>query len=191
MKIFGFCILLFCICFSCKTKKKVEVDNSNYFPVLAFMQGQVKKIDTSLYSITKIVTVDGVTDSTPIPRDSVRSLAREFLDLPDLRSEKGKDYTEVHDYDTTTSLGSWIYTSEETDVPKMQVFFVKSGLNFDDVVTTVYIEKENEKGGRVVLKRLLWDIQEHYFQVKTITSKKNNPDRIEVLRVSWQDFQSN
>jgi len=184
---------MFIICFSCKSrKKKEEVDNSNYFPVLSFLQGQVKKVDTSLFSIIKIETVNGVSDSTPISRDSVRMLAKEFLDIPNLRSEKGKEYKELNDFDSTQQMVSMTYTSDEDiEVPKQQVFIIKSGINFDDVVKTIYIEKVRSQGDNIVEKRLIWDAVEHYFQVRTITSNKNSPDKIQDLRVVWQDFQSN
>jgi hypothetical protein len=190
MRSIGFCCLILIISIGCKHKKKEPVDNSNYFPVRAFLNSQVSKLDTSLFSITRIITANGVSDSTPIPRDSVRGLAREFLDIPDLRSEDGKDYTEIIDYDTAMQAGSWSYVNMESDIPKMQVFFVKSGLNYTDAVTTVYVEKEISKGDSLVQKRLLWDVLEHYFQVRTITSKKNTSDKIRDVRVIWQDFQS-
>ena len=191
MKFFGLYILVICISIGCKNKKKEPADNSNYFPVLSFLQSEVKKIDTSLFSITKVVTVNDVSDSTPIPREQVRGLAQEFLNIPDLRSEEGKWYNEIHVTDDNANTGSWTYNNEENDVRKIQVFFVKTGLNFENTVTTVYIEKEQEKGDSLVQKRLLWDSVDDYFQVRTITSKKNSPDKIENLRVVWQDFQSN
>jgi hypothetical protein len=191
MRFFGFCFLALCICLGCKNKKKEKVDNSNYFPVLSFLQSEVKKIDTSLFSIIKVVTQNGVSDTTPLPRDSVRGLAGEFLSIPDLRSEKGKSYKEVTAYDTTTQLVSMTYSSEEGDVPKQQVFIVKSGLNFDDIVKTIYIEKEISNGDGLVQKRLIWDPVEHYFQIRTITPQKNGAEKVSDLKVIWEDFQSN
>jgi hypothetical protein len=191
MRSIGFWVLLLTIFIGCKNKKKEEVDNSNYWPIRSYLQGQVKMLDSTMFSITKIVTENGVSDSMPLPRDSVRGLAKEFLNIPDLRSEEGKSYTEVNDYDTTTTMGSWTYSSEKSEVPKMQVFFVKSASNFNDLITTIYIEKEIAKGDSLVLKRLLWDVVEHYFQERTIVSKKNSPDKIRDVRVTWQDFASN
>jgi hypothetical protein len=191
MRFFCFCLFALFACAGCKHKKKEKVDNSNYFPVLSFLQSEVKKIDTSLFSITKVVTQNGVSDTTPLLRDSVRGLAADFLGIPDLRSEKGKSYNEVTAYDTTTQLVSMTYSSEESDVPKQQVFIVKSGMNFDDIVKTIYIEKEISKGDSLVQKRLIWDPVEHYFQVRTITSRKNSPEKVRDLKVIWEDFQSN
>ena len=71
--------------FACKSKK--EEVKETFFPVLSFIKSQVAHVDTSLYPIIKLTFIDSTrTDTEYIKREDFRSLAKDFLELPDLTS---------------------------------------------------------------------------------------------------------
>src|SRR6478609_10770180 len=106
---------------SCKHKKKVVNPNSDgaFFPVVSFIRGQVKDIDTSLYRIIKIETNDNRTDTQFIKREDFKSYAKDFTEMPDISSDKLKDdYQETKTFDDV--LKSFILTYS-TDVKDNEI----------------------------------------------------------------------
>ena len=85
---------------SCKHKK--EEESKNFISVLSLIKKQVAHVDSSLYSIMKVVYTDSLNiDTSYIPREQFAEVAKEFLDIPDLSDKKvAKRYKEepaVHD----------------------------------------------------------------------------------------------
>ncbi len=191
MKIFLYCLLVTCLCIGCNKKKKDKVDTSAYFPVLSYLQSQVKGIDTSLYNITKIESSGERSDTTIIRREEVRGLAKDFLDIPDITKPKiGSDYKESNIYDSLLGMAVLSYTSENEDleVTKQDVTIIPS-FGGNDVVKTIYIEKNKSNDDSTVEKKLIWEVNK-YFYIRTITQKKNGPEIIQDLKVLWQNFLS-
>ena len=94
MKKYVFPLLLLCclLIIRCKQKNKSDENKESFFPVLSFIKSQVAQIDTSLYSIKKIVLIDSThSDTVFVPREEFKNLAKDFLDLPDLTEKKFKD----------------------------------------------------------------------------------------------------
>src|SRR5215217_8333358 len=102
MKRDGVFVLLLALFFTqCGTKKKEQTGaDAVPFPVVPYLQSQVRHVDTSLYSIVKIHKAHGATDTTYLRREDFKTAAQDFLSLPDISSEKlrGK-YTETKLYD--------------------------------------------------------------------------------------------
>src|ERR1700741_1812958 len=88
---------------ACKQKKKEKPAEDRFFPVLSFVKSQVAHIDTSLYSIRRLVYVDSTrTDTQFVKREQFRELASDFLGLPDLSDSKFEDrYIEKRSFATT------------------------------------------------------------------------------------------
>ena len=106
---------LFPVLFSCKSKKDQE--DKNLVSVVSLIQGQVKMVDTSLYRITMIQKVDSTADTTIISREDFRKIAKDFLTLPDISSEKMKEYyDESNSYDKDMELALFTYTAKDPDV---------------------------------------------------------------------------
>jgi hypothetical protein len=84
---------------SCRNKNEVG-ENKSFFPVLSFIKSQVAEIDTSVYAIFKIVTVDSLSDTVYIKREEFRQYANDFLNMPDISTKKwNDDYLETKLYD--------------------------------------------------------------------------------------------
>ena len=66
---------------------KENQDKEPFFPVLSYLKSQVADIDTSLYSIRKLIFVDSVrTDTVYIHRENFKEEAKDFLSVPDISS---------------------------------------------------------------------------------------------------------
>ena len=68
----------------CNSENEEEDQNAQFFPVVSYLNSQVAHVDTSLYRIIKIVTVDGVSDTSYIPREQFRNEAKDFISIPDI-----------------------------------------------------------------------------------------------------------
>ena len=172
--------------FACKSKKDKEPEAGS-FPVLSFIQSQVKKVDTSLYSIIKITTVDGRSDTSYIRREDFRKEAADFLSLPDI-SEKGlkKKYSESQTYDQLLEKAVLLYTAKDPDleVQREQVL-IQPGNGEPDIVKTLIIDQTIEKADSTVQKNLIWEVDSH-FQVAISIQKPNLPERRELIKVIWK-----
>src|ERR1044071_495268 len=105
-------LLLFCLLIvSCKQKNQSDGNKETFFPLLSFIKSQVAQIDTSLYSIKKIISIDSIhSDTVFVPREEFRNLAKDFLDLPDLTEKKFKDrYIEEKLFDEQINRVSILY----------------------------------------------------------------------------------
>ena len=191
MKILTFSLLLL-FCFACGNKKKEKKDTSRFFPVLSYLQSQVRQLDTSMFRITKVETSGGRSDTAIIHRNEVRKYAQDFLNIPDIKNpEFGSDYRESNIYDSLLGLAVLSYLAEDEDleVTRQEVQIVPT-FGGNDKVKTIYIEKSLQDGKAVVEKKMVWEVGK-YFNVRTITQKKNEPEQIHDVKIIWQDFLSN
>ena len=160
--------------FSCKEKD----DREKFFPVLSFIQGQVADIDTSLYSIRKIVYVDSLrTDTFFIHREDFRKEAQEFLSIPDISAPKYRDrYTEDKRFDETMNRVMITYTPvkpEKEEIQRQEVIIKPDPVG--DKVTNFIINSVVNTKDSAVLKRLLWKVGES-FQVTIIKQLAGQPE---------------
>jgi hypothetical protein len=190
MKSLVYGLLVLVLVAGCKQKKKERKDTSQYLPVLSLLHDQFNKIDSSLAGFIKIERVGNRSDSLIISREEAKKYAREFLDIPDIRIPKyGSDYVETKLYDSLMGLAIWSYQAqnEDLEVSRQDVTVLPSFSN-NDAVKTFYIEKNMEKSGELIEKKMTWEVG-HYFQIKTITQKDDSPEKIHDLKIVWQDFE--
>ena len=95
----AFLLLAPFIIFACKTKNKEE--EKHYISVISLIKKQAAHIDTSLYSIIKVVSTDSLhSDTTYVPREEFIAAAKDFTDIPDLSDPKvAKRFKEENRYD--------------------------------------------------------------------------------------------
>jgi hypothetical protein len=186
--LFGFLLAFFCI--ACKSKKKnAAIDNSKFFPVVSFLQSQVKGMDTSLQSITKIEMVNGKADTTVIPREDFRNYAKDFLEIPDITQKKWKgDYTESTDYDESMERAVLIYTATDPELElRQQHVTILPTFGGNDEVKTIFLHKITNDDESTVEKKMYWEVN-NYFTITTITQKENAPEQVRKLQVFWRGF---
>jgi hypothetical protein len=182
--------LLFVLIFgSCGNKEKVE--KGSYFPVLSFIQGQVAHIDTSLYSIMKLNIIDSSrVDTIYIPREQVRSLAKDFLELPDLSEKKyEKRYKESKAYDETMNRLIIIYEPNDKEnevIQREELVVTPDFAGGDGTIRNVIVDYLLSSKDSSVQKRMLWQA-DRSFQVTTIKQLPGKPETISTTRITWNE----
>lgn len=169
------------------TNKVKENDTSGFFPILSYVKSQARQLDTSLFRITKIETVNGRSDSTIIHRNDVKKYTADFINIPDVTdSTDGIMYHETKNFDQQMGLVFMSYITKDPDarVIKQDITILPS-LGETDQVRTIYIEKIEDGGD--IEKKMLWDVGRH-FNIRTITHHENAADEVHDLKIVWQDF---
>ena len=179
-------LLLFSAFFSlgCKQKK------NDVFPALAFVKGQIAHVDTSLYSIIKLVPLtDSTYDTTYVKREQFNDLARDFLETPDISKKFGGKYTEERMMNNDLGLAVFISTTKDDDLEvRRQEVRIESGQEngTDDKIKSVYIERFKNYNDSSVIKRMTW-YADNKFQIVTITQRRNEQAKTSVMEVVWNN----
>ena len=176
---------------ACKSgKQNDEKSNVRVTPVLPFIKGQIAQIDTSLYSIKKIEILDSLhSDTIDISRNDFRSLAKDFLDLPDISEKKYKDqYEESKNYDPDLNIVSFLTLpkpASTADIQKQEVIITPDAGG--GKIKTIYIDREWTNKDSSVTKKMIWQVDE-YFQVLTLKQLPGQSETSHILKVTWKDF---
>src|SRR5439155_4929007 len=180
-------ILLSTILFynGCKQEK------NDVFPVLAFIKGQIAKVDTSVYRIIQLVSAtDSTYDTIYVKREDFKNLAKDFIETPDISKKFGGKYTEERMMNNDLGLVVFIATTrdENMEVRRQEVRIVPDPPN--DKVRSIYIERFKTDKDSSVMKRMTW-YTDQKFQIITITQKKNGEEKNSVMEVVWNDQENN
>lgn len=173
---------------ACKHKKKADSGES-FFPVLSFLQSQVKNVDTSLYRIVQLEKWDTSSATTYINRNQFRSVAAPFLQLPDISSEKWKeDYEESKIFDENTGKVILSYTTleKENEIQREDVILVP-GEDGNDKVETIIIHQVKDEGDSTMIRNMVWYVDKR-FTIVTKTQRGNGPELVRTKEVVWNDF---
>lgn len=128
---------------SCKDKE--EDSTKKFISIHSYINSQIAGVDTSLYAIIKLDIIDSTrTDTTYVKREEFRTLAKDFLDLPDITEKKyRKKYKEESRYDEGMDRAIITYLPEDPSkaVIQRQEMHVKPNLGGGDaIVKTLYID---------------------------------------------------
>jgi len=174
---------------SCGSKKKERSPEEKNFPILAFLQSQVARVDTSLYNIVKTVTTGDKTDTFYINRENFKTEAAEFLSVPDIASPKYEDdYKETQQFDETLNKVIMSYTPVDPDDDEIikQDITITPDLVSGDKVNNIYIDSWKNKKDSTIQKRMLWMV-DRYFQITTIVQPKGGAERVTNIRLTWNE----
>ena len=172
---------------SCKDKK--EEEEKSFFPVLSFIKSQVAEVDTSVYPILKIVTIDSLSDTIYIKREEFRQYANDFLTMPDISGKKLNDNyleTKLYDEDLKRVIFNYMPKNVNEEIRRQEVM-IEPGQQSEDKVRTVIIERFITNEDSTVKKNMLWQVDKH-FQIVTVTNRGNQKEKIEKLKVVWNKF---
>lgn len=169
--------------YSCKSKPK-----NNFVSIVSYIQSQVRDVDTSLYSIIKAEKngSDSLWDTTYVKREQFRSLAKDFLNIPDIASSSfGKKYKEETMYDDQLQRAIITYTptDDNEEILKEQLVIAQGDTAFNKM-KSVIIERVKDSGDSTIRQHLLWQTNEK-FQVVTIIEKKGEPVSTKTIEVTW------
>lgn len=184
---FSFIIILLLSFIACNQKEKSNEEK--FFPVLSFIQSQVADIDTSLYTIRKLVVIDSLrTDTFYIPREQFRESAKDFLSIPDLSSSKYEHrYTEEKQFEETMNRVILTYTPlkpEKEEIQRQEVLIKPDPSG--DKITNIIINRFINTKDSSIQKRLLWKVDES-FQVITIKQLNGQPETTSTVKVVWNE----
>jgi len=183
-----FLLLLCLLIISCKQKKTADEPKETFFPVLSFIKSQIAHIDTSLYSIKRIDLTDTLHfDTVYVPREEFRSLAKDFLSIPDIAEKKySTRYTEEKIFDETLNRVIISYKPvniEKEEVQKQEVLITPDPSG--DKVSSLIIDYVISNKDSFLMKRMLWETDKS-FQVTTTAQKPGKPEATTVLKVIWE-----
>lgn len=181
-----FSVLLVCsTLYRCKTKENKKEEG--FFPVLSFIKSQVSHVDTSLYQIMKLVSVDSTWDTSYIKREEFRSYANDFLNLPDLADKSvSVKYNESKFFDASLNRAIITYTPKDKASEQVQreEITIEPNPENGDRVKNIIIDQLVPAKDSTVTKRMLWTVNEN-FQVTTIVQKPGREDSTQTLRITW------
>ena len=180
LPLFAFTLIIYT---SCKGKSKTN----DYWPVLSFIGGQVRLVDSSLNSIMKIERMDSDTtwDTSYIRHEEFRALAHDFLETPDLTNNSiGKNYKEEKTYDPTLDRIIYIYTpiKGEPELIRQEVVIAPQDTSYK--IRSIIFEKIKDQKDSVIHQRLLW-LADEKFQVVNIIEKNGQPVSSKTTEVIW------
>ena len=191
MKIFYLAIILFGVGFTaCKEKK--EDEKKKFISIRSYIDNQVASVDTSLYAILKLDIIDSTrTDTTYHRREEFRSLAKEFLDLPDIADRKNsKQYREEVHFDETLNRVIIDYLPIDPKnalIQRQEMLITPSPDN--DKVTSIFVDYLINTKDSIIQKKMLWRV-DRSFQITTIRQKPGQEETVSTRKVIWNEPQS-
>ncbi len=175
---------------SCKSGKSDAPDGAGFFPVRAYLQSQARHVDTSVYSIMKVVRTGTKADTSYLRREDFSAAARAFLTLPDVATPGlQKQYTETRLYDEDLKKVVLSYMPKNSaTAPEIirQDVIIEPGDGTADSVQIIYIETLVSDKDSTVQKRMTWDIDKG-FQIIKLATAANGAEQIETTEVSWHE----
>lgn len=191
MKKILFSIPLFFFIISCGNKKEETSSPEDIFPVLDFIKSQVAHVDTSFYQIVKLDIIDSTrTDTTYVKREDFRSLAKDFLELPNLEEKEYRGrFSEKRFFDE--SLNRIIVTClpkdpSEENMQRQELVVTPDPFSEEGKVNSIIVHLLINSRDSAVEKKLLWQA-DRSFQVTTITQKPDSPEKITTTKVVWNE----
>jgi hypothetical protein len=176
--------------FACKQKKKTP--EKKFISIPSIIKSQVAHVDTSLYPILKIVTVDTLhSDTTYIRRENFAEEAKEFLGLPDLSDKKvAKRFKEEILFDQTINRAVVTYTSlnPASEIIQKQEVLVNPDVAGSDNVTSIIITSRVSNRDSAVQKNMLWQMDKN-FQIVTIRQYPGKSETTTTVKVTWNEEQ--
>jgi len=173
---------------ACRSKKKGP--EKKFVSVLSLIKNQVAHVDTSLYSIIKIVQNDTLpADTIYIPREEFRAAAKDFLSIPDLSDKKvAKRYKEETILDETINRFIITYTPEDPAKEEIQKqeLLVTLNTGTGDKVNNIIIDRVISNRDSFMKQNLLWQMDKS-FQVATTLQKPGKPEKTTTVKVVWNE----
>ena len=175
---------------ACKSKTKKDNSQEEFFPAISFLKGQAKHIDTSLYRIVKVETVDSNSITAYIKREEFSKYAKEFLELPDISSNKWKDdYEETRIYDEVLNniILSYKTVEEDNEIRSEDIMLEPTNSSGNSEVKNIIINTLQTAQDSTIEKNMVWYVNKRFIIVTKI-QKADQPEKIKKLEVIWNDF---
>jgi hypothetical protein len=176
---------------SCEQKKKTG-EQKTFVSVISLVKAQIAHVDTSLYSIMKIVSTDSLhTDTSYVKREDFAEAAKEFLNLPELSDpDVAEKFREESRYDSLIKKAVIAYypVNEKEEVQKIELLASISDVNKDgnNKVTNIIVEKGKTNRNGSVIQKMYWNTDKS-FTIITFSQIPGEQEKITTTRVIWND----
>jgi hypothetical protein len=157
----------------------------DYFPVPAYIGGQLKMIDSFQLPLSESVIINNKTALHAATTSELRTLAQNFME-PDISDPVFKNqYTETNIADQSVPSVTLIYTPKNSElvVQKINVF-IKPDPVQSDKVTGIYIEKMFTRNDTAFNQKLYWKTGKN-LQVITEKKIKGIVLPVEQIKITW------
>lgn len=185
------CLALPILLAGCKEKKKrADVPAEQFFPVTAYLKGELARLDTSLSTFYKIEITDGKSDTTPIRNVDVKRYARDFATLPEISDDSLKnDYQVTHEYDDILNAFVFMFTTREDHPVRREdvVLDPQPNAQGKNDIQSIFVELWKADGDTTVRKNMLWNAGKN-FQITSV-SEKGGIEKTKKLQVVWNGFE--
>jgi hypothetical protein len=171
--------------------RKEKEPGKKFISVLSLIREQVAHVDTSLYSIVKVVSTDSLHhDTTYIAREQFGAVANEFLEIPDLSDSKvAKRYKEepaIYDEMLNRVIITYLPVDPAREEFKRQELLATPVPGEDSKINNILIVREISNRDSFLQKNMLWQMDK-YFQIVTRSQKPGQPEIITTTRVTWNE----
>jgi len=152
-------------------------------------------VDTSLYAIVQYVSTDTLpADTSYIPREKFREIAREFLDLPDLSDPAiASRFREENRYDSLIRKVIISYLPldpKKEEIKKMELLVSAEMLeDSSNKVTNIIVEKAVNNRDGFKGQKMLWKTGKS-FLIITSTQQPGEAEKTSTNRVTWNEDQT-
>lgn len=174
---------------ACQQEDKTAA--KNFISVVSLIKKQVEHVDTSIYSIMKVVYTDSLhSDTSFIPREQFAEAAKDFLTVPDLSEKKvAKRFTEeAPRYDETLNkvIFTYLPVNPDKEPIKKQELLATPIPGEESQVNNIYIVREISNRDSFFQQQMLW-LMNKSFQVLTRNKKPGKPETIITTKVTWNE----
>ncbi len=183
--------LLLVVFISCQGKKKKNVVPADqFFPVAAYVKGELAKMEKSLASFYKIETIDGKSDTVPIRNVEAKQYASDFASIPDISTDELKHHYQVTKaYDDILGSYVFMFTTNEDHPVRREDVVLDPAMNAQgkNDIQSIFVELWQNRGDTAVRKNMLWEAGKN-FQVTTIM-EAGGAQKTKKLQVVWNGFE--
>ncbi len=175
---------------SCKNNKEEkplpedeQEQKEDYFPVLSFLMGEIKKVDELPGGILKITEMDGRFDTVYISHEEFHDLVDGFLKEEIQPGNFKKNYSEELFYDQSIAATSYVYESKKPGQEIRRVDIIAKMGRIYHEVSSLFIEKSDPRSD--TLSRLLWTSGKAFQLTRTVPGAENYTENFKVV---WDQF---
>lgn len=157
----------------------------DFFPVKAYILGQLHIIDSLQLPVTRFYSAEGKSDTSLLSTSQCRSMAAGFLEQ-DISEPALKSHYEENSFaDQSVPSINFTYLTKAADLPlkRVDVVLKPDPVNADQV-KSIYMEKYYQKGDTAIQEKLFWKA-DHYYQVISAKQISNAQPKISQLKVVW------
>jgi hypothetical protein len=166
------------------SEQDTSTANKEYYPITAYIQSQLRWLDSVPLAVIKYTTVNNHTDTSILEKKDFNAIA-EALFSPDISVLPLKEqYDEVSFIDASLGTISLTYAARNDTalVRKADVLLNQS----NSAVSTIYVEKISRVADSTLTQKILWTANKSCL-VTTITQKTGMSERVIEERYVWDD----